>query len=488
MERWSRRLGPRTRQSAFGLLSRNQWAVAAVGFVVVLGVENVLGTSPLAVPVTLIVGGVFLALVVTPRHGMPFADWLPKMATFSLAPKTWTTPAAGMGVRDGDTAEALPPELGDVQIVGVRHGIGHVGMLLDTAAGTLTAVARVHLHSLGLLDVEDQAQRLDAFRRLLDDLARETDERFRVQLLKRLVPRQRNEERKYIREAVADHETPQARALVEVVEATQVASHEHELFVCVRHTAGRDDERAQAAAGIVHDLRTLVDGFERADVAVRMPRPILDPRELATLIKDSYDPFGRERRERMELAAQLPGVDPRQAWPDVTRREAACYEADGSHHATFWLKQWPMLEVAPGWLQPLTLRCQAPALTVSIVLKPDRREVALKRARRKRTRHRTAAEERRRQGQMETVDHGHQESQAERLEVELANGSSPWFWEGYLPVSAPDRDALADAVRSLESACTECELTPVLLRYSQAEAFTFTLPLARGLNPVGGRL
>lgn len=469
---WVRQVGPRTRLGLFSSMSSSQLILACVGGLVTLTALDELSPSPLALPIAIVVGVAFFVVVTVRYKGMPLANWVLKALAFASGSKLWAAKQTGRN------AEQLPRELGDVKIVSVRDRTSLVGMLREKK--TLSAVARIELHALGLFDTSEQARRLEAFKRILDDLARESDDRYRVVLLAKHVPRRANAELAYVRSHVDDMESPQVASILQVIQDTQAASHDHEFYVCIRQSMRNQD---QTAAQLIERLRSLIERLERADIAIKATKNLLEPRELARLIKDSFDPFGRRVRDELEEARKVSGTDLDAAWPDSARRYAACYESDGAFHSTLWMRGWPNVGVTPGWLRPLTLSCNVPAMTVATILKPDDRVKTLGRLRRKKTRGRSASIFRNRHGQDENSDHSDRADFLERVQREIADGATPWWWETYVTVSAPDRDSLAHAVRKAESAAVECDLTPVVLRFAQADAFTFTLPLGRGLEP-----
>jgi hypothetical protein len=67
-------------------------------------------------------------------------------------------------------------------------------------------------------------------------------------------------------------------------------------------------------------------------------------------------------------------------------------------------------------------------------------------------------------------------------EEELADGHADCRFSGYVTISAPDLEALEDASGEVEQLAQQCRLQLTRLRGQQAEAFTWTLPLARGLR------
>jgi hypothetical protein len=69
-----------------------------------------------------------------------------------------------------------------------------------------------------------------------------------------------------------------------------------------------------------------------------------------------------------------------------------------------------------------------------------------------------------------------------RREQELADGHAEFRFAGYVTVSAPDSEALERSCAEVEHAAQQARLELIRLYGQQSEAFTFTLPLARGLR------
>ncbi|MGH9057686.1 MAG: SCO6880 family protein, partial [Acidimicrobiales bacterium] len=68
-----------------------------------------------------------------------------------------------------------------------------------------------------------------------------------------------------------------------------------------------------------------------------------------------------------------------------------------------------------------------------------------------------------------------------RRESELADGHGEYRFSGFVTVTAPDRAALDAACIEAEHSAQASHLELRRLYGRQAEAFTWTLPLARGL-------
>ncbi len=312
-----------------------------------------------------------------------------------------------------------------------------------------------------------------------------------------------------------------AVTLLEVIDAGAELAQEHELFIVVqlagvprrrrrhvcrgagerelrgavprvrgrarrsRDVAEADDLRRRAGLQAADALDVVARRLQDAEIAVKSVDGALTPGGLARVIKDSFDPFGRVLRDRLDLLApERGGTRPEHAWPDGTDHYLDRYRSDSADHVTWWIKQWPRVPVTAGFLAPLTLGCEVPVMTIAVVMEPVPAVRAMRDASARRVSDRVSAETRRKAGQITTSEQVDRQEQGERIERELASGLSSWRYEAYVSASVPagDEDALDDAVDQIESACTRSHLLPVRMYGQQERAFTYTLPLARGLR------
>jgi hypothetical protein len=123
-------------------------------------------------------------------------------------------------------------------------------------------------------------------------------------------------------------------------------------------------------------------------------------------------------------------------------------------------------------------------MTIAVVMEPIPAVRAMRDASKRRVSDRVSAETRRKAQQITTSEQVDREEQSDRGEREVTSGYSSWRYEAYVSASVPvgDEDALDDAVDQVESACTRSHLLPRRMYGQQERAFTYTLPLARGLR------
>jgi hypothetical protein len=150
-------------------------------------------------------------------------------------------------------------------------------------------------------------------------------------------------------------------------------------------------------------------------------------------------------------------------------------------HATYWIAQWPRSPVGPDFLTPLLLGVGG-MRTVAVTMEP----VSPLRAHRE-VEHAVlkglADEElRARAGFTSTARRRRAQETAARREQELADGHADYRLAGYLTVTASSLDELDTRCGEVEQAAQQCSLELRRLDGEHDVAFTWTLPLARGLR------
>ena len=82
---------------------------------------------------------------------------------------------------------------------------------------------------------------------------------------------------------------------------------------------------------------------------------------------------------------------------------------------------------------------------------------------------------------MSTARHARESEVLARREAELAEGHASFRYSGFVTVSAPDEEELAQSCDAIRHAAGQSRLALRRLYGDQASAFTCTLPLGRGL-------
>ncbi len=232
---------------------------------------------------------------------------------------------------------------------------------------------------------------------------------------------------------------------------------------------------------LVRELSTFASRFEPADVVVE---GALSARMLARAIRLAYDPYGRERANRLAVVApDALGTDPSAFGPVAAHTTWDSYRTDSAVHRTYWVAQWPRLAVGPAFLTPLLLNTQV-VRSVAVTFEP----VAPARARRAVEAAATSEEAdeqlRVERGFRTTARRLKQQQATQRRERELAEGHQEVRFAGYVTVSGRDLDELDVACDQVEQAAHQAYLDLQPLWGQQDIGFTQgALPIGRGLRP-----
>src|SRR5262249_14971389 len=134
----------------------------------------------------------------------------------------------------------------------------------------------------------------------------------------------------------------------------------HDLLVTVtvdlrrvpRRGVARQAVTDQAADILLEELRLLTGRLEAAGLAVDPPPSASGVAEVLRLRCDPSCVTRIEGRRR-SLAALAGAVSPYNCGPIVTDASWSTLRSDGSFHRTYWVAEWPRLEMGPNWLEPL---------------------------------------------------------------------------------------------------------------------------------------
>lgn len=226
--------------------------------------------------------------------------------------------------------------------------------------------------------------------------------------------------------------------------------------------------------------------MNEADVTVE---GVLDPTALADVIRRAGDPRPSSPDRCGDGAPGVPAGSPLDRWgprplgwpwPLATEVRWECLRADGAWHATYWIAEWPRVDVGPDFLGPMLLG--SVRRSVSMVMEPVSPSRAVRQVEQARTADLADSELRRRGGFLATARRAREESLVNRREEELADGHASFRFSGYVTVTAPTRDLLESGCEETEQAAGQCRLELRRLYGEQAQGFTCTLPLGRGLS------
>jgi hypothetical protein len=484
--------GPLERRGFLGPLRAGQAGLLAAG---ALAAILVLDRSPSAAGVTvatiLFAGTVALALA--PLGKRSCEEWAVVVCAYALRRagrrRQFRSPIPTLGVRasgrgSGHRKAVMTPEmLGGVRILEGGEHERPIGVLSERSGRLLTAVLACRVLAFSLLDAEAQERRLSRWGLVLSGAAGSAIRR--IQWLERTAPAQGDELARWLHAerdpAIPLRGAPLIESYLELIGTTAQVAHDHEILIAFQIDSRRVRDRGQSAAiqALVEQVQRVAQALEAADVLVL---GALSPGQLARALRTAFDPYGRSELAALETAdPDRDGLTEANAWPLGARETWEHYQSDGAVHATYWIGGWPRVEVSPMFLGALLARSSA-VRTVAVVFEPIPPERSTREAEAAITRDRADRELRSRFGQSETARQRQAQDAASRRESELAAGHSEVRFSGFVTVSGRGPDDLRRGCAEVLEHAARSRLELHRMYGQQAEAFTFTLPLCRGLR------
>ncbi len=363
----------------------------------------------------------------------------------------------------------IPGELSALCLLSTRleGGGGEIGVIHDPRNRTLSAVLRVFSDGFPLRETEEKNQRVESWSLFLAGAAREGTALRRVQWVKRSFPDQGEAIRSYFdSNARLEMDDPASRSYDELLLSGEVNESRHETYVVVsvkdEPAKARSNSKERNFTNLVREVSSTVNQVKSCDLRVGA---ILTVPEIRQALCDSF-------------AVSRQGSP---SWPFACREEWDSFVSDGLHSATFWVSEWPRVEVGPDFLVPLLLK-PGVRMAMSVVMEPLSPLKASKQAESAKVSRMADNELRRRGGFVSTARRSREDEVLARRERELADGHGQYRFSGYVTVSAGSPEELEDSCARVLQASAQSYLTLRRLYGEQASAFAWTLPLGRGLR------
>jgi hypothetical protein len=373
------------------------------------------------------------------------------------------------------------------------NGTGDVvGVIIDRPCRTATAVLAVRGHSFALLGPGDQDSRIGAWARVLAGMAREGSEVHRIQWIESCLPDDGSAVRRHwVDHAVTGENSAAGRSYRALIDEAAPVTRRHRVLVALSIHTSRSARSIRSVGGglagtgaiLVREVEALRRALGAADVTVD---GILGPRALARVISEiSTSTSGAMDAPPIDDGAVDPHHPPNHhpvawPWPMAIEPQWDGVRTDATWHTTYWIAEWPRVDVTPDFLGPLLFS----PLRRSIVLTME--PVSPSRAARQVAQARTAdladGELRRRGGFLVTARHRREREGVEHRDVELADGHAQYRFSGYVTVTADSEDELVLARGAVEQAAGQAGIELRLLFGEQDSAFACSLPLGRGLS------
>ena len=489
------RFGVLERRGVIGGLRWGQLTVIGTGLVGAVVALRLVGPPPIAAATALALAALSAVAGFWPVGGRCADEWIPIVAAWALTPtsrRRWRSPAPTTGRSPGgEVRPVTPPTLEGVSILHAeppQGGQARVGVVRDARRGTYTGVLSVRGSSFALADAVEKERRLAGWGAVLASFAREGSPVVGLGWVERTIPDDTDEIGRYLATAVtAERSHPSVASYLQVVDDASPVTQDHETLVTLTINTRRAKRQvAQAGGGevgacvvLVGQLQTLAQRLRGAGLDVH---GALTPRLVAQAIRTGFDPATRPGLTR--LAAGDPeraGITEAGAWPLAADTTWASYRTDGGWHVTYWVAEWPRVEVGPDFAAPLFLQTTA-TRTVALAMAPVSPLRAAREAEVARTTDIADEQLRRRAGFITTARRAQAHESVERREQELAVGHTDIRYSGYVTVTAPTPDDLVSACAEVEGIANQSGLELRRLWGEQDVAFTYTLPLGRGVQ------
>lgn len=492
------RFGPLERRGLIAGWRGGQIAVVAAGAVLAIAVLHRRPTLP-TIAIAVVIVAACVAVAWWPIAGRTAEQWCPTVLRWGATGLVGRRRTAGVEktghcigpdgapcLVDARRGSHSPPPVRKGAFAGLgilgfagRDGDGPIGVVHDAPARTYTAVMELLGHSFSLLSGDEKERRVASWASLLSSLARERSVVHRVQWVAATVPDDGAAVDAHLASrGVLAEDAPARRSYTTLLRGAGGETCRHEVHLAVQLRAAGATARAMrplgggdraACALLSREIASLRRHLAAADVPVER---VLDERALAALVRRTVDGDGQGGRGCPPCGVAWP-------WPLVTESEWGVLRADAGWHATYWVSEWPRVDVDPEFLGPLLLG--SVRRRVAVVMEPLSPARAVRQAERARTADIADAELRRKGGFLATARRAREAEVAVRREEELADGHASFRFSGYVSVSAPSPEQLAAACDTTEQAASQCRLELRRLYGAQEDAFTWTLPLGRGL-------
>jgi hypothetical protein len=494
--------------------------IASVAGGLLIGVLSV-RSRPSVEGVVLALAGVCagVALAFWPVQGRTGEQWLPLVVRWLWSASTGTRRQLAPGPRRGHlaTVGSNRPPRGEIESRPTATGVRTIGrrmvfegvtvegvpfeadrpspefgVVVDGPARTATAVLAVRGHSFALLGPGDQDARITAWARTLSSMAREGSEVHRLQWIESCLP----DDGTAVRRHWADHavlgvDSPAGRSYRALVDEAAPVTRRHQVLVSLSIHTARSSRSVRASGGgitgigavLAREVQTLHRALDGADITVD---GVLGPGALSRAIREPSTSMARSGNGTPAAGTgsdrPLSGDESASRWPWPMAVEASwdAVHTDATWHATYWIAEWPRVDVTPDFLGPLLF--SPLRRSISLVMEPVSPSRAARQVAQARTADLADGELRRRGGFLVTARHVREKESVEERDVELADGHAQYRFSGYVTVTTDTRSELTTACASLEQAAGQAGLELRLLYGAQDTAFACSLPLGRGLS------
>lgn len=378
-----------------------------------------------------------------------------------------------------------------------------IGVVYDGLNRRYSAVIGLASKSFMLFDTQEKTNFVEAWAGLLSSLARQGTPITRVQWVERNIPDynlhcdepdQQPESLNHNQKTPSYSRNIASDSYLELVAKVKPSLKRHEVLVVLSTKAENKlhntaliellvrevyfVERRLAEMGMICENRnsnSLILGPRALAVAIRRAFDSALDMDNPLFLGDSpFEEYRNNRQNRVKLAAEYP-------WPMGIEAHWGEIRVDSTWHSTYWIAQWPRVDMPPDFLAPFLLEGSM-AKAISVVMQPLDVIKALRDVAQARTA--TVADEKLRHnsGFLPTFKRQKEQETLYRRESELTEGHGQYRFSGYVTVRSQSKSGLAHMCEQIEQLGARSHLELRKMYGEQAKAFVFSLPLARGLS------
>jgi len=375
----------------------------------------------------------------------------------------------------------------------LRSTSEQVGVVRDRRTRTLTAVLAVSGQTFALLGSEDKDRRAVDWATVLAAHAREGGALHRLQWVASCCPDASQDAWRHLRSnSTVPESSPNYTSYQDLLAAADDRRCLRQVFIAVQVREGRLTSTKRDSASpyslLVREATQLVRALKDAGLSVEQ---ILDKMALSALFHRLGSPgntspqvqFGtghcgpEERQGQQQQSVSRGSGWP---WPMALEQSWSRIRTDAVWHATYWIAEWPRIDVGPDFLAPMLLATGRRA--VSLTMEPLSPSRASRQVAHARTADIADSELRRRGGFVTTVRRSRESELVIQREAELADGHASVRFSGYVTVTANSVDELEVECERAERCGVQSRLELRRMYGEQERALLYTLPLCLGLS------
>lgn len=492
------------RMYRFAPLDREGWILGlgaaqcvALGIgVVVSGALLQAHTAPSTVFVPM---GVAVLFAFGAWDGRRFHEWAPVVVRRAgqrlNGSHRWFAPLRSSGCTTAEVSVTapMPPFLSGLEVVDGGPAAwaamtAGIGLVRDRRDKTVSASLPARGREFSLLGRSEQERMVHLWGDALAGFCTERNAVARVRVTEWAAPAGLGDHETFFeRHGSAGRVEEARRAYADLLATARPAAVGHDVLVTVtvdlrrvRVTSRGEPAELAAAAQLSEELRLLSLRLEAAGLEVGPP---LTVGQTADALRRRLDPtaIGRLDGRRAASLAQAAGLtSSRNCGPLATAAGWGEVRVDGSLHRTYWVAEWPRLDVPPNWLEVLLLHAGG-TRCFAVHYEPVPPSRSRRHIDRDSTRLATDAEQRDRTGFRVGARLRRAQAAVLEREVELVAGYTELEFCGFLTVTAADDVALARTCAEYEQAAAQAglEIRPLDGRHDLA--LPCSLPVGRGL-------